>query len=601
VCGLCWAGIPTYALLAEGFYERREVWDLLLALETLRDPRDDRALLGFLRSPFVGVRDETLLDIVRQTERPVWPKVKQANVVEQELLDFGITLIDDHARLRDRFPIHELLASLLERSGYTAHLVALGQAGMQPLANVRKFLRLAREFRDGNVGDFLRACREARKREEPEADERLYGQHEDVVTITSVHSAKGLQWPIVFWADLAREPRRVGTDSVLIGRETIALKDPDEEEQGEAWEALKAQETAEAEAEQKRLWYVAATRAQDRLILSGFNDGTKIRDTMAAAVLGKALGLDRCAGDVLPYTNARGNLFEARVHRIPMPAELPAPPAETFAPAVVEPALEPIHVPAGRPRHSATELMTYGRCARRHWFKYVVGVREPAMNRSGPEWGSAVARGQVVHDVLEHIREEAELAELLEAAIGRWDPDSPAPDAEPGREYRERLAREIDAVRTHPGYRALDDAPGRRRELEFVHLASADDFLQGKIDLAAPSDGGIAALDVKTGGGDAEALNRKADGYALQRSVYVGALEAVSGRPVTSFAFHFAVGGVQVGGAVADEIRREGAEEIRLALAAMDNEAPALTKYPAECRFCGYRRVRWCAGVAEGS
>ena len=59
--------IPTYALLAEGFYERREVWDLLLALETVRDPRDDRALLGFLRSPFVGVRDETLLDIVRQT------------------------------------------------------------------------------------------------------------------------------------------------------------------------------------------------------------------------------------------------------------------------------------------------------------------------------------------------------------------------------------------------------------------------------------------------------------------------------------------------------------------------------------------------------
>ena len=200
--------IPTYALLAEGFYERREVWDLLLALETVRDPRDDRALLGFLRSPFVGVRDETLLDIVRQTSRPVWDRINQAKVAEQSLLDFAIALVEEHASLRDRVPIHELLASLLERSGYTAHLVALGDSGLQPLANVRKFLRLAREFRDGNVGDFLRACREAKKREEPEADERLYGQHENVVTITSVHSAKGLQWPIVFWADLAREPRR---------------------------------------------------------------------------------------------------------------------------------------------------------------------------------------------------------------------------------------------------------------------------------------------------------------------------------------------------------------------------------------------------------
>jgi hypothetical protein len=141
--------------------------------------------------------------------------------------------------------------------------------------------------------------------------------------------------------------------------------------------------------------------------------------------------------------------------------------------------------------------------------------------------------------------------------------------------------------------------PGRRRELEFYHLVSADDFLQGKIDLAAPADGGIAALDVKTGGGDAEALRRKADGYALQRSVYVGALEAVSGLPVRSFAFHFASDGVQVGGPVTDEVRRTGAADVARALRQMGNDAPALTRFPAECRWCGYRKEKWCPGVRE--
>lgn len=593
------AGVRTYALLNEGFYERREVWDLLLALETLRDPRDDRALFGFLRSPFVGVRDETLLDIVRQTDRPAWSRIRQAKVAEQALLDFGIGLIDEHARLRDRVPIHELLASLLERSGYTAHLVALGEPGRQPLANVRKFLRMAREFRDGNVGDFLRAAREARKREEPEADERLYGQHEDVVTITSVHSAKGLQWPIVFWADLAREPRGVGREAILIGRESVALKDPDGEEQGPAWQALLEQETDEAAAESKRLWYVAATRAQNRLILSGFSDSTKLKESTAAAMLGAAIGLADASGETLAYVDAKGTRYQAGITRVPMGIDLPEMPEEPFAAFPIPAAAEAISIPAGRPRHSATELMGFARCARRHWFKYVAGVREPAMNRSGPDWGSAVARGQVVHDVLEHIREEAELDELLEAAIGRWDPASPAPDAEPGREYRDKLAREIEAVRTHPAYRALDDAPGRRRELEFIHLASADGFLQGKIDLAAPAGEGIAALDVKTGGGDADALKRKAAGYGLQRSVYVGALEAISGRPVTSFAFHFAADGVQVGGAVTDEMRVAAGDEVRQALAAMGTDAPALTNYPTECKFCGYKRVRWCGGASE--
>jgi ATP-dependent helicase/nuclease subunit A len=448
------------------------------------------------------------------------------------------------------------------------------------------------------VGDFLRAAREAKKREEPEPDERLYGQHEDVVTITSVHSAKGLQWPIVFWADLARGPRNTGGD-VLIGRETIAVKDPDAKAQGEAWDALIELERREAAAEAKRLWYVAATRAQDRLILSGFTDAkASAKETMASGALGAVLGLAGVAGGTVVYTDASGRQFSALVHQVAMGDEEPVATEEVFAPEPVPSPRAALTVRAGRSRHSATELMTQARCARRHWFKYVVGVREPAVARDGPEWGGAIARGLVVHDVLEHIREEAELAELLEAAIGRWDPASPAPEAEPGRKYRDDLAREIAAVRTHPGYRALDEAPGRRRELEFMHLVTADGVLQGKIDLAAPAGDGLAALDVKTGGGDPAALRRKAEGYALQRAVYIGALEALADRPVTSFAFQFASDGVQVGGEVTDDMRRTAAEQVAAALSAMGTDAPALTSFPVECRFCGYRRVRWCEGVA---
>jgi len=418
-----------------------------------------------------------------------------------------------------------------------------------------------------------------------------------------VHSAKGLEWPIVFWADLARGRPAPTREAILIGRETLALKDPDAEEQGPAWTALAEQEADEAAAEQKRLWYVAATRAQDRLILSGFSD-LGVPNGSAAHAFGEELGLESAGDGVLRYADHKGKAYEAAVREIPADAEVAPVPEEVFAPAALAEPLAPIRVMPGRPRHSATELMTFARCPRRHWFKYVAGVREPPLDRSGPEWGSAIARGQVVHDVLEHIREEAEVEQLLEVALGRWDPDRPAPDSEPGKEYREALAREIEAVRTHPAYRALDDVPGRRRELEFVHLVSADDFLQGKIDLAAPDSGpgdGVAALDVKTGGGDAEALKRKADGYALQRSVYVGALEAAGGRPVTRFAFHFASNGVQVGGPVSDEMRSAGAEDVRRALAAMDSDAPALTRYPAECRFCGYRKVRWCEGVRSES
>ena len=199
--------IPTYALLAEGFYERREVWDLVLALETVRDPRDDRALLGFLRSPFVGVKDETLLDIVRQTSRPVWSDRP------------GEGRGAGAARLRRRPDPRSRRAARPgpdpRAAGEPARALGLPRAPRRP----RRLRPAAAGQRPQVPPPRARVPRRQRRRLPPRhaarrrsgrsrrADERLYGQHENVVTITSVHSAKGLEWPIVFWADLAREPR----------------------------------------------------------------------------------------------------------------------------------------------------------------------------------------------------------------------------------------------------------------------------------------------------------------------------------------------------------------------------------------------------------
>src|SRR5690606_25841274 len=198
------AGLRTYALRAEGFYERREVVDMILALETVRDPRDDHALLGFLRSPFVGVSDETLLCIARGARRPYWDGLDSVEVdddAERSLLARGRELVAHYAALRDRVPAADLLASLLEDSGYLAHLALLGEDGGQALANVRKFLRELRARSHTSVGELLRTIREVRARGEPVGDERLHGADDDVVTLTTIHSAKGLEWRVVFWCD----------------------------------------------------------------------------------------------------------------------------------------------------------------------------------------------------------------------------------------------------------------------------------------------------------------------------------------------------------------------------------------------------------------
>ena len=600
------ARIPTYALRQEGFWERREVLDLILALEASRDPLDDRALFGWLRSPFVGVKDETLLAIARGAASPYWHGLTTVECAERERVAWGAELLAEHVALRDRVPTAELIESLLERSGYLAYLSLAGDAGLQAIANLRKVTRMARQAPEQGVGDFLRAFRESRERGDREGDARLYGERDDVVTITSVHSAKGLEWPVVFWCDTGRAPGGHGGDEakLIIGRDLIALKDPDADgakSQPLHYQTLVSAEERESAAERKRVWYVAATRARDRLIVSGLCPARRPETKSPGGAVLAALGpVPQVEGGTFTYAARDGREFTGVVRIAPALAEAPPAPPVAHADLALPEAPAELVRPAGRLRHSATELMAWERCGRRHWFRYVAGLAEPEVERGGESYLSAVARGQIVHDVLEHHGDGA-VEDLLEAAIGRWDPDAPTPDEPAGRPYRDELSGEISAVIDDPAYRALADAPGAQRELAFLHLLSPDACVEGRIDLAAPADGGMVLLDVKTTQCGADQAPDVAARYSLQRDTYVRAVEALTEAPVIRFAFQFSAARTQVSEQVTDAMRAAGADRLDALLEAMARGEAPLTQHPAECRFCGYRRVGWCAGVSEGA
>jgi ATP-dependent helicase/nuclease subunit A len=596
------AGVRTYALRSEGFYECREVVDLIVALETVRDPTDDRALLGFLRSPFVGVRDETLLAIARQCTSPYWTFLPEVETAERTLLESGIELIARHAALRDRIPTHELLQSLLLESGYLGHLVLLGEPGQQALANVRKFSGIARGHAAMSVGEFLRVVGDLRASGSRVGEARLHGDRDDVVTITSIHSAKGLQWRVVFWCDLVRGAPPSYSGDLLIGRDTLVLRDPDlkPDEQSEAWRALKGSETDEETAERKRLWYVAATRAKERLIVSGIYGG-KLRNegSTASYALRELIAPPIEDGAGATYVGQDGRRFEATVRLAPGLApeadkSLDAQPKLLTLPS----ALSPLSVPAGRRRHSASELLALARCARRHWLRYVVGLREPPVERSGSNFESAVVRGQIVHDVLEHLDEETELERVLEEAIGHWAEDAPGADLPDGTAFRRRIRGELDAVLGNAAYAKLFDHPGARRELGFLHVTESADVAEGRIDLAVSREDGLVLVDVKTSDCGRAAAEARAREYAPQRDVYISAVEAIGGLPVSTFAFQFPAAG-QVAESITDETRTNAGAAFVAACEQIAIGAAPLTAHPTECLYCGYRKVGWCAGVKQ--
>ena len=591
-------GAPTYTLFQDGFYRRQEVVDILVALEAIRDPSNDVALFGFLRGPCVGLRDETLLELALAGPPPRWDRLGARRVTrESERVAWGATLLTELGLLRDRIPTAELIERLLEQSGYLAHLALLSDEGRQPIANLRKLVRMARGMAHAGVGDFVRLLRAAREGNQREGDARLFGEKDDVVTLTSIHSAKGLQWDIVFWADLSRQPQRDRSGGLILTRDALLIGGDDSAEE----RMLKAAVEHEEDAERKRLWYVAATRARDRLIVSGLGLEGAPKGSPAAS-LGPILRQQSTGLEGAFTYRGQGRDFTGPVHLTGTLAE----PARRLQPRPVgDPELvlvrppDVLPLPLGRPRHSATEFLSYARCPMRHYFKYVVGVREPEVAFSAGARAQAVLRGQIVHDVLEQLREEAELDFLLEDAIRRRDSDAPPPDSVEGRRYRDPIRDEIHGATQSPEYRAVSGRPGARHELPFIHLAPNGERTEGRLDLAAPEDGGVVVLDVKTGGGGRASLAARVARYAPQRDVYLAATETIGALPVRRVAWQFSRDGVQVSEPVTEALRRSARTAVTRTAAEIGQGAPTLTSYPGECRFCGYRQVGWCPGVVE--
>ena len=640
------AGIPTYTLRSEGFYECREVIDLIVALEAIRTPTDDRALLGFLRSPFVGVTDETLLRLANQLPSPIWPALIAAgelhipNEKERDILSAAVSLLRRLSTLRDRTSTASLLGDLLDDSAYLAHHVLLGESGKQAIANVRKFVTIAESSPESSLGGFLEMVESARELGVSEGSARLYGESDDVLTITSIHSAKGLEWDVVFWCDLVRESRN-RSSGLLISGTTISLDAGDGDDGdgagsgdnvGDAPSDASAERqriaTAlrdERDAETKRMWYVAATRAKDRLIVCIPAGSPASARTAAQKRAIAGLPPDRafkCASDAMKriflslgaaatvrYASRDGRDYEALVRTLPVvgaeegedgvaeAAVASLPPLDA---SVLQPPAIPLDAIAGFRRHSATELLSLERCAKRRWFKYVAGMREPTLPVSEVAGESnAIARGLIVHEVLEKLREDTELDALLEDAIERHDPDAPPPESEQGARQRASISDELRAVLEQEEYRDVFAAAGARRELGFLHIVAPGAHIEGKIDLVAPSPDGYRIVDVKTGKCDPDVAPKKAEQYGIQEAVYVRALEEISGAPVDHFGFQFSAIPREVGETISNDVRARLSHRLDAALAELALDPPTLAKSAHECRYCGYRTAGWCPGVPE--
>jgi ATP-dependent exoDNAse (exonuclease V) beta subunit len=513
------AGIAYAVNRGRGFYDCREVTDLASLLRAIANPRDEIALAAVLRSPLVAASPDALLQL-----RTMGDNMGSALMALSAAAGFEDGEYERLRRFRERLrewrmrreyvTFDRLLLAAIDDCGYRP------ETGARGAANIDKFLAQARDAAARmSLDEFveeLALLRDANPREADAPPEDAAGS----VQVMTVHSAKGLEFPMVFVAALHKgvetSPPPVAF-SPRIGLGARWRNPARREEKDDLFQRALRQERQQRELEESnRLLYVAMTRAEQRLFLSFSGSGKKPQNW--AAVVAGSLQFDPAArrDDVVTRTAPNGEEWSLRLVSLVAPPvfaggdfhSLPnTPPAETGGGTQVEfPAI------TGQQDGNATvtALTEFARCPRAYYLGHYLGFSGDRP-RGQSDRIPAAELGSQVH------------ALLAGAAV---------PDADP------EALRLADVFRQSPLGRRAAQAGRVEREFDFL-MAVEDLVIRGQVDLWFEEGGEIVLVDYKTDDVTRQQAHERARDYALQLRLYAMAVERVAGRPPGRAWLHF--------------------------------------------------------------
>ncbi len=241
------ARLPYRLVGAQRFYGRREVKDILAYLRLVHNPADEISLERVINLPPRGIGDKTvqtlytvahsartsasslLMDLARGEASPFWPQFSGRSGVV--LADFGAMLSGWLAEA-PRATVTELFDRITQDINYQAYLDDNTEEGAERWENVQELRRLTLEYQDRTLTDFLETVALV-------SDQDTLAEGKNAPTLLTLHAAKGLEFKVVFI---------IGLDDGIIPH-SRSFDEP------------------EAMEEERRLFYVGITRAEDRLYL----------------------------------------------------------------------------------------------------------------------------------------------------------------------------------------------------------------------------------------------------------------------------------------------------------------------------------------------
>ncbi|MBQ4082518.1 MAG: UvrD-helicase domain-containing protein [Clostridia bacterium] len=264
-------GIPVWTDAAQNLMEVPAVSRVCSLLRVIQNPHDDIALLAVLLSPIFGFSPDELA-LLRADQRWVglYDTICRAAAQDNAACQRFLQKLHSLRTLAAGKSLPELLREMLEQTGFEAAVLA-GENGADEVAALYDLIRIAEQYAQngGELSGFLQLLTQHADSFKAPAS---VGSGEGAVRIMTVHGSKGLEFPICFLADLNHDFTRQGRSSSCLCdlHAGLGLLHYDAarrtKQKTRMYEYINMLAKNEAVAEELRTFYVAATRAKEKLI-----------------------------------------------------------------------------------------------------------------------------------------------------------------------------------------------------------------------------------------------------------------------------------------------------------------------------------------------